>query len=89
LFNYLEEFVNTELIDKARARVPSVPVLVNLVSRRVNQLNRGERPLVKPLSAEEDRADIALREIAEGLIISEIDFDAIANAEQAHTRWSD
>ncbi len=81
--------MNTELIDKARARVPSVPVLVNLVSRRVNQLNRGERPLVKPLSAEEDRADIALREIAEGLIISEIDFDAIANAEQAHTRWSD
>ncbi len=81
--------MNTELIDKARARVPSVPVLVNLVSRRVNQLNRGERPLVKPLSAEEDRADIALREIAEGLIISEIDFDAIARAEQAHTRWSD
>jgi len=88
-FNLLEEFVNIELIEKARARVPSVPVLVNLVSRRVNQLNRGERPLVKPLSAEEDRADIALREIAEGLIISEIDFDAIARAELAHTRWSD
>jgi DNA-directed RNA polymerase omega subunit len=88
-FNLLEEFVNIELIEKARARVPSVPVLVNLVSRRVNQLNKGERPLVKPLSAEEDRADIALREIAEGLIISEIDFDAIARAELAHTRWSD
>ncbi len=81
--------MNTELIDKARARVPSVPVLVNLVSKRVNQLNRGERPLVKPLSADEDRADIALREIAEGLLISEIDFDAIARAEYAHTRWSD
>ena len=81
--------MNIELIEKARARVPSVPVLVNLVSRRVNQLNKGERPLVKPLSAEEDRADIALREIAEGLIISEIDFDAIARAELAHTRWSD
>ena len=89
LFNLLEEFVNTELIEKARARVPSVPVLVNLVSKRVNQLNRGERPLVKPLSAEEDRADIALREIAEGLIRSEIDIDAIARAELAHTRWSD
>jgi DNA-directed RNA polymerase omega subunit len=89
LFNLLEESVNTELIDKARARVPSVPVLVNLVSKRVNQLNRGERPLVKPRSADEDRADIALREIAEGLLISEIDFDAIARAEYAHTRWSD
>lgn len=81
--------MNTELIEKARARIPSVPVLVNVVSKRVNQLNRGERPLVKPLSAEEDRADIALREIAEGLLISQIDFDAIARAEHAHTRWSD
>ncbi|MFO7936878.1 MAG: DNA-directed RNA polymerase subunit omega [Kiritimatiellia bacterium] len=81
--------MNIELIEKAKARVPSVPVLVNLVSKRVDQLNRGERPFVKPLSPEEDRADLALREIAEGLIVSEIDFDAIARAEQAHTRWSE
>jgi len=81
--------VNIELIEKAKARVPSVPVLVNLVSKRVKQLNRGERPYVKPLSMDEDKADIALREIAEGLLISEIDFDAIARAEYAHTRWSE
>jgi DNA-directed RNA polymerase omega subunit len=81
--------VNLELIEKARVRFPSVPVLVNLVSKRVRQLNNGERPLVRPLSADEDKADIALREIAEGLLISEVDFDAIARAEQVHARWSE
>ena len=81
--------MNIELIEKAKARVPCIPVLVNLVSKRVNQLNRGDRPFVKQLSLEEDKADLALREIAEGLLISEIDFDAIARAEYAHTRWSE
>ena len=81
--------MNIELIEKAKARVPSIPVLVNLVSKRVTQLNRGDRPYVKPLSHEEERTDIALREIAEGLLISEIDFDAIAHAEKAHTRWTE
>jgi len=81
--------VNVELIEKARVRLPSVPVLVNVVSKRVRQLNMGDRPLVKPLSADEDKADIALREIAEGLLIAEVDFGAIARAEQAQTRWSE
>jgi len=81
--------VNIELIEKARVRFPSVPVLVNLVSKRVCQLNLGERPLVKPLSVDEDKADIALREIAEGLLISEVDFKAIARAEKAQSRWSE
>ena len=80
--------MNVELIEKARIRFPSVPVLVNLVSKRVRQLNLGERPLVKPLSVDEDKADIALREIAEGLLISEVDFGAIHRTEQAQTRWS-
>ncbi len=81
--------MNVELIEKARARIPSVPVLVNLVSKRVRQLNMGERPFVKPLSMDEDKSDIALREIAEGLLIAEVDFGAIARAEAAHTRWSE
>ena len=80
--------MNVELIEKARVRVPSVPVLVNMVSKRVRQLNMGERPYVKPLSADKDKAEIALREIADGLLISEIDFGAIARAEAAHTHWS-
>ena len=48
--------------------------------------NPGSFP--KPLSAEEDKCDIALREVAEGKLISEIDFDAIARAEDAKTKWA-
>jgi DNA-directed RNA polymerase subunit omega len=46
-------------------------ILVNVVSRRVKQLRRGNRPLVESLeklSAE----DTALREIAEGKIAYEL-----------------
>lgn len=81
--------MDVEMLEKARVRVPSVPVLVNLVSKRVRQLNLGERPFVKPRSMDEDKADIALREIAEGLLIAEVDFGAIARAEAAQTRWSE
>lgn len=81
--------MNVELVEKAKIRIPSVPVLVNLVSQRVRQLNRGERPFLKPLSADEDKADIALREIIEGLIVAEVDFDALQRREFAQTRWSD
>ena len=70
--------MNVELLEQARNRIPSVPVLVNMVSQRVRQLNEGLRPLVKPLSPDEDRLDIVLREIAEGKLIAEIDFDALA-----------
>jgi len=70
--------MNVELLEQAKARVPSVPVLVNMVSQRFRQLNEGMRPLVKPLSQEEDRLDIVLREIAEGKLQAEYDFDALA-----------
>lgn len=81
--------MNLELLDKAKARVPSVPVLVNLISQRVRQLNGGMRPYVKPSSPDEDRLDIALREIAEGKIIAEVDFDAIARAEKKQAKWTE
>ena len=68
--------VNTELLKQAKARVSSVPVLVNMVSKRVRQLNAGFRPYVKPTGPDEDRLDIALREIGEGKIIAEIEFEA-------------
>ncbi len=70
--------MNVELLEQARLRIPSVPVLVNMVSRRMRQLNEGMRPLVKPKSPDEDRMDIVLREVAEGKLIAEIDFDAMA-----------
>lgn len=45
-----------------------------MLSKRVRQLNSGFRPYIKPLSANEDKLDIALREIAGGVLIAEIEF---------------
>jgi len=75
--------VNLELLEQARLRIPSVPVLVNLASKRVRQLNSGMKPYVKMLNNDEDKLDTALREIAEGKIIAEVDFDAIARRQEA------
>ncbi len=80
--------MNLELLEDARVRIPSVPVLVNMVSKRVKQLNAGMRPYVKPLTLDEDKLDIALREIAEGKLIAEVDFDAVAQDEYDQEKWS-
>ena len=68
--------MNFELLDKAKARIPSIPVLVNLTSLRVKQINQGLRPLVKPMPGEET-IDVVLREIAEGKLVAEVDFDTL------------
>ena len=64
--------MNHELVSQAKQRVPSVPIFVNMISKRVKQLNTGMRPLVMPLSPDEDKLDIALREIAEGKLTYEL-----------------
>ena len=60
--------MNADLVKKALEKVPNPNILVNLVSRRVRQLNRGgggtSRPLVSDI-ANLGAADIALREIIE------------------------
>ncbi len=65
--------MNLTYLEAARRRVPNVAVLVNMVSKRIRQLILGERPLVKVEDPYEDREDIALREIAEGKLVAEID----------------
>ena len=64
--------MNTKYLENAKARVPNVPLLINMVSRRVRQLTSGERPLVKPDNLLMDKMDIALREIAEGKLTFEM-----------------
>jgi len=59
-----------------------------MASKRVKQLNAGMRPYVKPLSMEEDKLDIALREIAEGKLVAEVDFDAVKEEEDNQSKWS-
>lgn len=80
--------MNLEALAKARLRVPCIPVLINLVSRRSKQLHRGERPLLMPLSPEEDKSDIALREIAEGLVLPEVDMQTVEEYDEKRSRWS-
>ena len=74
--------MNIELLNEAKVRVPCIPVLINMVSKRVRQLNAGFRPYVRPESAKEEMLDIALREIAEGKLTAEIDFDTPTGADE-------
>jgi len=63
--------VNAELCKKATEKVGNPNVLVNLISRRVRQLNSGGGGLSRPLVANITNlgaADIALREILEDKI---------------------
>ncbi len=81
--------MNNELLKRAHEKIKSVPVLVNLISKRERELINGAKPLVRPESLDDDKCDIALREVAEGKLIAEIDFDAIAKAEQAKVKWNE
>ena len=61
--------MNPELCKQALAKVINPNILVNLVSRRVRQLNAGGGGRNRPMIANADNmgaADIALAEIAEG-----------------------
>jgi DNA-directed RNA polymerase subunit omega len=63
--------VNAELCRKALEKVGNPNVLINLVSRRVRQLNAGGGGLGRPLVPDAvnlGAADIALREILEDKI---------------------
>ena len=79
--------MDAKLLKAAHEKVHSVPMLVNLVSKRVRELINGAKPLIRPTSLDVDKCDIALQEVAEGKLIAEIDFDAIAKAEDAKTKW--
>ena len=62
------KLMNAELCRKALEKVGNPNVLVNIVSRRVRQLNSGGGGLSRPLIADPGSlgvADIALREIIE------------------------
>ena len=73
--------MNSELCNQALEKVKNPNVLVNVVSRRVRQLNSGGGGLGRPLvqdTAGLGAADIALREIIEGAI----DFELLAVEEE-------
>lgn len=74
--------MNSDLCNKALLKVKNPNVLVNIVSRRVRQLNAGGGGLGRPLVQDTvglGAADIALREIVEGAI----DFELLTPVETA------
>lgn len=60
-----------DYLKDAQKVIPDANVLINVVSRRVKQLRRGQRALVESLEKLSPE-DIALREIIEGKITYEI-----------------
>jgi hypothetical protein len=66
--------VNQSYLELAKERMPNVPLLINVVSRRVRQLIQGQRPLSKPDHPHMSNMDLALKEIAEGKLSAEIAF---------------
>jgi DNA-directed RNA polymerase subunit omega len=64
--------MNAMYLEKAKERMPNIPLLVNVVSKRVRQLNAGQRPLIKPDTPDMDHLDLALKEIAEGKLSAEL-----------------
>ena len=60
--------MNTELVEKALEVISDEPLLINLVSKRVQQLNNGRSPLITVVERMRT-ADIALTDIIEGKIV--------------------
>ncbi len=66
--------MNPNYLELAKQKISNIPLLINIVSRRVRQLNQQARPMVKPDSPQMSNMDIALKEIAEGKLSAEIAF---------------
>ena len=63
--------MNDVYLEKALEKIPDKRALIILASRRAESLARGERPLIKH-EKEISHLDIALLEIAEGLLSYEL-----------------
>lgn len=59
-----------DYLKEAQKTIPDINLLINVVSRRVKQLRRGNRPLVESLEKLAPE-DVALREVIEGKITYE------------------
>lgn len=61
--------MRSDLVEQASRLIPHPPLLINVVSQRVRQLNQGRAPMVDLTGRRKlGQADIALLEIIEGKI---------------------
>ena len=63
--------MNNELLLKAQEKVPDAKTLIILASKRARLLASGAPPMVR--SQSENFLDVALQEIAEGLLVPNFD----------------
>ena len=61
----------SHLVEEAAKKIPNVPLLVNVVSKRVRQLSAGHRAMVD-VTPRMGFSDIALQEIIEGKLSYEL-----------------
>ncbi|PWU09133.1 MAG: DNA-directed RNA polymerase subunit omega [Verrucomicrobia bacterium] len=57
--------MNSQILEEAAKVEPEIPVLINIISKRIRQLNAGSRPMVE-VHPRMGLADIALAEVAAG-----------------------
>lgn len=74
--------MRNDYIKQALLVIPNPNILINVVSKRVKQLKRGEKPLVESLERL-DLEDVALREIIEGKITFELPVEGEADGRPA------
>jgi DNA-directed RNA polymerase subunit omega len=77
--------LNPELVRQALEKIPNPNILVNLISRRVRQLNSGGRPLITDTGTL-GAADIALNEFVRDKMSWEAIIDLPSNETYAAKR---
>lgn len=60
--------MRSDLVEQASEIIPDPPLLINVISKRVKELNLGRSPLVT-VAPRMGAADIALLEIIEGKVV--------------------
>lgn len=73
--------MKAELVEQASKIIPEPQLLINVVSRRVAQLNSGRAPLI-PTTPHMGNANIALMEIIEGKLVYHVPSDTLQEAAQ-------
>ena len=73
--------MNNSYLERAKQNIPDPQILSVVAAKRAKQLALGARPMVK--TADENLLDIALLEIAEGLLSYEFPDENEAAAEES------
>ncbi len=70
-----------ELVEQASKIIKEPQILINVVSRRVAQLNNGRSPLI-PTTPHMGAANVALTEIIEGKLVYHLESDSVEESAQ-------